>query len=427
MGMDKERTWENRIQAVGRFCFWLGLVLELFIMLVDTSAYTNPIEGQLFRVTFLLFAVKVACSKFTLKEWLCLAFFMVIAGLCYLFSARDEAVRLVVFCAAFKDVDVKRALKLAFWMTLSGCLVLVGLAAAGILGKMYIIDAGERGLRYCFGLGHPNACYCLFWALSMLLIWLYHERMRLWHYAAIAAAGILLYLPTRSRTGILILMFTLFLSVLLAYWKRVREGKLIYLAGILAFAGCVVLSVWIAYYEPYTGPFYPYDYLFTGRITSMNTLEGGGGMLRNWSLFSSPENVKYFDLGYVRLFYWYGIIPGAVYVVMYALLMWECRRRKDAFGFMMLTSIALYTLVEAHFVSVFMGRNYALFLMGSYWIGLVRRNASEGRKTVGAKAAGTKTSGMKTAGTKTAGPKADGDCQVREDYIWRGWRLFSRA
>ena len=89
MGMDKERTWENRIQAVGRFCFWLGLVLELLIMLVDTSAYTNPIEGQLFRVTFLLFALKVACSKFTLKEWLCLAFFMVIAGLCYLFSARD--------------------------------------------------------------------------------------------------------------------------------------------------------------------------------------------------------------------------------------------------------------------------------------------------------------------------------------------------
>ena len=94
---------------------------------------------------------------------------------------------------------------------------------------------------------------------------------------------------------------------------------------------------------------------------------------------------------------------------------------------MMLTSIALYTLVEAHFVSVFMGRNYALFLMGSYWIGLVRRNVPEGRKMVGAKASGTKTSGMKTIGTKMAGAQADGGCQVREDYIWRGWRLLSRA
>ena len=38
---------------------------------------------------------------------------------------------------------------------------------------------------------------------------------------------------------------------------------------------------------------------------------------------------------------------------------------------MMLLSFALYTMLEAHFVSVFMGRNYALFLMGAYWGGIV--------------------------------------------------------
>ena len=115
----------------------------------------------------------------------------------------------------------------------------------------------------------------------------------------------------------------------------------------------------------------------------MNTLQEGGGLLRNWRLFSRPENVKYFDLGYVRLFYWYGIIPGAAYVIMHALLLWECRRRKDPFGFMMLLSFALYTMLEAHFVSVFMGRNYALFLMGAYWGGIVAgrgKNAPDAEK-----------------------------------------------
>ena len=110
----------------------------------------------------------------------------------------------------------------------------------------------------------------------------------------------------------------------------------------------------------------------------MNTLQEGGGMLRNWRLFSCPENIKYFDLGYVRLFYWYGIIPGAAYVIMYALLLWECRRRKDPFGFMMLLSYALYTMLEAHFISVYMGRNYALFLMGAYWGGIVGRRGLPG-------------------------------------------------
>ena len=56
------------------------------------------------------------------------------------------------------------------------------------------------------------------------------------------------------------------------------SSKWLYIAGILLFFGCVGLSIWIACYEPYEGPFYPYDRFFTGRITSMNTLEGGGGI-----------------------------------------------------------------------------------------------------------------------------------------------------
>lgn len=371
-----KKTWEKRAAGIGQACFWAGLALELLIVVAEVSVWTNPWEGQLFRLTFLLFAVKVLCSRYSLREWLWLLLFGVIAGLCYLCSDRDEAVRLVVFCAAFRDVDVKKALKLAFFMTLSGCLVLVLLSAAGIFGNMYIIDDGDRGLRYCFGLGHPNACYCFFWVLSTLGICLWHDRMKLWHYGLTALAGILLFVPTRSRTGILFLFFTLALALALAFGKNLREAKGLYLAGIAAFFGCVLLSVWIAYYEPYQGPFYTWiDRFITGRITSMNTLEGGGGMLQNWRLFSRPENIKYFDLGYVRLFYWYGIVPAAAYVAMYALLLRECYRRKDPFGFLMLLSFALYTTLEAHFISVYLGRNYALFLMGAYWGGIL-----DGRK-----------------------------------------------
>ena len=377
--MTAETNQKKRIAQVGQLCFWAGLLLELFIVVLDISAWTNPYQGQLFRLTFLLFAVKVFCSRFSLREWMWLLFFGIIAGLCYLYSDRDEAVRLVVFCAAFRDVDVKKALKAAFFVTLSGCLVLALLAALGIFGNMYIIDDGDRGLRYTFGLGHPNACYCLFWALVTLGIYLWHEKMKLWHYGGIALLGILLFLPTRSRTGALFLIFTLALSLFLTYGKRAREAKLLFGLGIAALSACALLSVWIAYYEPYQGPFYTYiDRFITGRITSMNTLMEGGGMLRNWRLFSRPENVKYFDLGYVRLFYWYGIIPGAVYLVMYALLILECRRRKDPFGFMMLLSFGLYTMLEAHFISVYLGRNYALFLMGAYWTGIVRKRKKDG-------------------------------------------------
>lgn len=371
------KKWYDKLYPLGQACFYLGLIVELAIVILDKSAYINPLEGQLFRLAFVLFGVKLLCSRYRVREWLWIVGFGIIAGLCYLASGRDEAVRLVVFCAAFQDVDLKKALKLTFWFTLAGCLALMGLAATGLFGNMYIIDEGDRGIRYCFGLGHPNAFYCMFWVLVTLGIYLYHERMRLVHYGMLAALGVLLYLPTNSRTGILMLFFTLVFAVVLTYGKGIRESRWIYLLGIGGFLLCVGLSVWIACYERYQGPFYPFDRIFTGRITSMNNWTDGGGIVANWRLFSRPENVKYFDMGYVRLFYWYGIIPAAVFLAMYARTMWECRRRKDYAGFLLLTSFALYTMLEAHFVSVYLGRNYALFLMGAWWTGMVTKNRGD--------------------------------------------------
>ena len=160
----------------------------------------------------------------------------------------------------------------------------------------------------------------------------------------------------------------------------------------------------MAYYEPYEGPFYPYDRFFTGRITSMNTLEGGGGILRNWSLFSRPENTKYFDMGYVRLFYWYGIIPGAVYVILYAMLIWQCYKKKNYMGFMMVLSFALYTMLEAHFISVYLGRNYALFLTGAYWSDMLHCRRQKFR----------------------AGGEPSAEGEIQEEYWWQGWRFFMK-
>ena len=40
---------EQKCRQVGKALFYLTLLIELGIVLVDKSAYINPIEGQLFR------------------------------------------------------------------------------------------------------------------------------------------------------------------------------------------------------------------------------------------------------------------------------------------------------------------------------------------------------------------------------------------
>ena len=58
-------------------------------------------------------------------------------------------------------------------------------------------------------------------------------------------------------------------------------------------------------------------------------------------------------------------------MVLLFLLMRVCRTLKDAQGFVLVLSFALFTVVEAHAVSVYLARNYVLFLLGAYWTAML--------------------------------------------------------
>lgn len=61
--MDKIKSIYRRLRDESpfpRLLFYIGLTIELLMVIVDKSNYINPIEGYLFRVTFLLFAAKLS-------------------------------------------------------------------------------------------------------------------------------------------------------------------------------------------------------------------------------------------------------------------------------------------------------------------------------------------------------------------------------
>lgn len=373
---------ENRkvnMEKIGQLCFYLGLFLEILILVLDKSSWINPVEGQLFRISFVLFALKLCLTKYSLKEWGAILFAGVIAGICYLVSTRDEAVRVVVFVACMKGVDYKKAMKVLFWGTLAGLTVLAGLAFAGVLGEVWDAGAGygikEDTKRLCLGVGNSNALAILYWALMTLGIYLYHEKMKLWHYGLLAVFSFAVYRATIARTALLVMLFTLAAAVLMEYAKKLRQAAWPYLAGIGALFGCVGFSVYAAYISDWPdfmpGWVQKINRMLTGRIASIYAFENGGGVLENWKLFGDPDYVEYFDMGFVRLFFWYGIIPGICCVLALCLLMWQCRKQQDYMGFVLVLSFCIFTVVEAHAVSVYIARNYVLFLMGAYWMDML--------------------------------------------------------
>lgn len=195
------------------------------------------------------------------------------------------------------------------------------------------------------------------------------------HWMLLGVLTVGVYAATMTRTTFLIMAATLVLAFVMDKSSKIREGSVVYIGGMAAVAAGFVFSLYAAHisnwYELMPDWVVRIDRILTGRISSIYAFENGGGVLRNWKLFGDPNYVEYFDMGYVRLFFWYGIIPGTCCMVLLFLLMRVCRTLKDTQGFVLVLSFALFTVVEAHAVSVYLARNYVLFLLGAYWTAML--------------------------------------------------------
>lgn len=387
--MDKKKEW---VHVIAYISFYAAIVTEVLIVIVDKSNYTNPIEGRLFQLTFALCFLKVCMTRYTLKEYGVMFLFGVISAISYFATERNELLRLVMLIAACKGVDMERCLKLIFWLTLTGCMTIVFLSVTGIYGGVSITADFGRGAvetRYALGMGHPNALHCMIWALTALGLYLYGDRMKGYHYAGVLAVNIGVFLLSASRTSLLASAFTIIVSYLVSGKKPKWLKKAGAWIGILAVAGSISVSVvfaanayrvyqydwhlWEEKPDAVTLLFVKINHVLNGRIRILTETEKWEGSIGSWSLFSGPDADRYFDLGWVRLFYWYGIIPASVCIIVLFLLIMYCYRKEEYLAVAMIAAFSVYTVVEAHGISDYLARNYLFFLAGKYWYRMVSK------------------------------------------------------
>lgn len=383
-----------------RLLFYGGLLVELLIVIVDKSNYTNPIEGQLFRLTFLLFAGKLFLTKRSFREWALVAALMAVGFLSWRITGENDIIRIVTFVAACKGIPLRTALKYFFYVTLVGCLVIVALAVTGIYGDMTLTQAFGREdmestilvgkemaetTRYTLGMGHPNALACMAFMVTAMGVFLFHERLKWQGCLLVALPNVGVCLLADSKTGLLITLAFLGAALCLTCFPRLREKEAIYVCGLLVFVLCVGFSVDAAVCAEqmrvarvnahYLGVLNEdihitvldkLDRALNGRIFSLTNTERNDGMIQTWSAFSCKENTRYyFDMGWVKLFYRYGVIPGCIYLAASLLLLWKLWKMRDGFGLALFVAFAVYTVVEAHLISPYIGRNCLLLMMGA--------------------------------------------------------------
>lgn len=387
-------TKEKRIHA-SNILFYIALFIELVLMIVEKSELSVPHESYIFRLTFLITLVAVAIMPHSRKEYFLMGLVIMFTFACYRLSGKNELLRFAVFVMAGKNIDLGKTMKAMFYALASGFGVIFLFALTGIMGQITMVTDYGRGseeeLRYVLGFGHPNTLWGCAFALMMLWLWVYGSRAKLRHFGVFALSNVLLYKLTVSRTAFMIGMFSFALALVVRYIPNLACKKWPYMLSVLVTPiFCTGFSVWAAsvsqvprYEKMHRGYdiITAIDELLNNRIHNLYRANNRhAGSIETWKLFSDRVSEEYFDMGWVRLFYWYGIIPTIIICLLVVVLIYACYRQKDLWTLVLILSLSIYTIIEATFVSVYIGRNFLLPVLSVYLGYLLERkkNVSEG-------------------------------------------------
>ena len=384
------KTAEGR-GKLGSILLYATLVIETLLVIYDMSEVPYGSMSLIFRGTFALSFLALCLKHHEKKVWVYLAVMMLFGVFCWYVTGRNEILRFSVFAAACGGEDLKKLLKTEFFITLGGCILIVLLSLTGLFGAIDQTTHYRMGedeiTRNTFGFGHPNAFHCIFLMLLILGIAIWFDSMRLVHFVAVGAACVAMYVLTDSRTGTVASFFAVGLTAVLKVVSVLKERSAA--AGKHMAAACAesftdlchietaaivlmgtVFSVWAARWSTHSASsvwwygYHKVDRFLNGR---MNDLEFGAlekASLSYWSLFSKRGAERFFDMGIARLYYWYGIIPATLIVLLVIVTIALCRYFDEKGILVMIAVMALYTVFEAHLVSVFIGRNYLVPVMG---------------------------------------------------------------
>ena len=365
-------TVREKMNKIGNLCFWIALVIESVIVMIDKSAYINPWEGKLFRLTFVLFCIKVITTQYSKKEWIAIAIAGILVSISYLVNDKDEVVRAAVFVISCKNIDVKKILKVVLGITLAGSVILFVLAASGTFGAMTMTANFGRGAspgkvetRYCFGMGHPNAFHCMLYMMIVVCLYIYIDKMRWYHFILLFLTNIITYHYTDSNTAMYVIIATIIGATIMKYIPQLKDMKWGYWLCATFVLALVIFSIVGSHIGRETPFMYALDHILNGRFQYAHEIENA--RVENWTLFSNKMNTEFFDQGFIRLFYWYGIIPGIMYVLANLYLIYQSYQKRDYMLLIIVVGFSLFSMMEAHLVSVYILRNYLFVLLGYYW------------------------------------------------------------
>lgn len=338
----------KRQEKPGDIAFYIGIGIQLLLMVVGYGDWGIPFHGRLMQIAFALFCIKILTTEYSKTEWLMMVILGGIGVLSYVGTGDEYVVSVIVMIFATKSIDFKRVCKWILWIALAFTVITAFLSLCGVGGMAVDIrDYGRGGIeaRWCLGFGHANNLHGTVWYLVALVIYLFFEKLDWRHYLLLTVGNVILFYFTISKGGLIAAQLVIVAAVLLRYIRRLADMTWIYVCGILAVLGVFVISVVSVSVDwNKSSLLMLLDRLFTGRIN----LAYQHAHISTWKLLSSAgEFGDTVDNGWVTIFFNYGYIIGVFFVLFHIYLVYRTWKQKDGILLVVIASCIFYTFMEA--------------------------------------------------------------------------------
>lgn len=383
------------LQKYSELIFWIAVFLELAIYTLKKYDVVFEHQTWMLRgITVLLFC-KILLTEYTKQEWALIAGMTVLGVVAYFVSGRgiDTLLRASVLILASKGISGKRVF-LAVWTSV--LIVFLGWGIQSFMGlrPLYLVQQfgrGENELRFCFGYSHPNTFHYAAWMLVSVGIYLWHEKMKHYHYVLLLIFTIVITVLTHSRTGGVLMFATVILFWIVSKTKKSYRMPYILSAGVvmLSLVGSAIPIIF-----GYKDNIFRYINILLNNRLEMARAAVRFDRILYTSLFSNPANEIQIDMGFVRIVYTFGIVPTILFVGCIFYLLFHAYKTKNLWNLVFLMMTVCYTALEAVQVNSGILYNFVILLMLGNWaeygVLLPERSEQRKKKPDGGSYAGTK-------------------------------------
>lgn len=341
------------------YMFFIAWIIMLIHICVANSSYSDYSIKYVSYFSFAIIIFKILITKYKIKE---IIVSLVILMFSIISSYRTSDMRTIwfaFFLIGSKNVEFDSVVKVSLRTMIVCCSVFIIMSLFGFSNISSFSNV--KGLRFSFGLGHPNMASAYYCIIIILICYLKKDKIKKWNIIVLFIMEIVVFLMTKCTTGMVVgsfyLLLVLFLKLNFLKVKAVKNFIFIFLLLLIAFFSIapIVYNDNLSYVNT----------LLTGRISQSNYYINKYGInLFGSNVFSdlnSETTDNILDNGYIRILVVNGLISYIYIVFNYINILKKCLKSEKYNLFSLIAFFVVYMCAENVATYIFMNVTFLLF------------------------------------------------------------------